>query len=87
MSSVHSKSAFLHGQIRRALQSGTSPAGTADRSGYRRRRVQDHSTPVRLALCRLVGGGLDCGSGTQRLQPTEVAMRDMTGWVIPPQIS
>ena len=84
MSANHSKSTFLHGQIRRALQSGRFVPGQRIDPTSIAAEFNTSPTPVRFALYRLVGEGLvadHARSGLHVPLPTEVAMRDLYDWM------
>jgi len=84
MDAVHSKSAFVYGQVRRALQSGRyAPGQRIDPAGLAA-EFKTSPTPVRLALYRLVGEGLVADHARSGLHVplfTEVAMRDLYDWM------
>ena len=84
MSAVHSKSAFLYGQVRRALQAGRYVPGQRIDPGTIAVEFNTSATPVRFALCRLVGEGLVADHARDGLYvplPTEVALRDLYDWM------
>ncbi|WP_368565564.1 GntR family transcriptional regulator [Pseudoxanthomonas sp. UTMC 1351] len=84
MSAIHSKSTFLYGQIRRALQSGRYLPGQRIDPTSIAAEFNTSPTPVRFALYRLVGEGLvadHARSGLHVPLPTEVAMRDLYDWM------
>lgn len=84
MNAHHSKSAFLHGQVRRALQSGRYLPGQRIDPGTLADEFHTSPTPVRFALYRLVGEGLlvDCArNGLYVPLPTEVVLRDLYDWM------
>lgn len=84
MSANHSKSTFLHGQIRRALQSGRFVPGQRIDPTSIAAEFNTSPTPVRFALYRLVGEGLVADHARNGLHvplPTEVAMRDLYDWM------
>jgi hypothetical protein len=84
MDAIHSKSAFVYGEVRRALQSGRYvPGQRIDPSGLAA-EFNTSPTPVRLALYRLVGEGLiadHARSGLHVPLLTEVALRDLYDWM------
>ena len=84
MDAIHSKSAFVYGEVRRALQSGRyAPGQRIDPSGLAA-EFNTSPTPVRLALYRLVGEGLiadHARSGLHVPLLTEVALRDLYDWM------
>lgn len=84
MSAVHSKSAFVYTQVRRALQSGHYlPGQRIDPAGLAA-EFNTSPTPVRFALYRLVGEGLladHARSGLYVPLLTEVALRDLYDWM------
>lgn len=84
MDAIHSKSAFVYGQVRRALRSGRYAPG--QRIDPARLAVEFHTspTPVRFALYRLVGESLLVDHARDGLHVpllTEVAMRDLYDWM------
>ena len=84
MSAMHSKSAFLYGQIRRALQAGRYVPGQRIDPGTIAVEFNTSPTPVRFALYRLVGEGLVVDHARDGLYvplPTEVALRDLYDWM------
>lgn len=84
MDTSRSKSAFLHMQVRRALQTGRYLPGQRIDPGTLAAEFRTSPTPVRFALYRLVGEGLivDCArSGLYVPLPTEVALRDLYDWM------
>lgn len=84
MRASHSKSAFLYGQIRRALQSGRYVPGQRIDPAMLAAEFNTSPTPVRFALYRLVGEGLVADHARGGLHvplPTEVAMRDLYDWM------
>lgn len=84
MNSIHSKSAFLYRQIRRALQSGRYIPGQRIDPGTLAAEFKTSPTPVRFALYRLIGEGMiadHARSGLHVPLPTEVAMRDLYDWM------
>lgn len=85
MNTIHSKSAFVYGQVRRALQSGRYVPGQRI-DPARLAAAQFHISPtlVRFALYRLVGEGLladHARDGQHVPLLTEVAMRDLYDWM------
>lgn len=84
MSAIHSKSAFLYGQVRRGLQSGRYLPGERIDPARLAAEFKTSATPVRFALYRLVGEGLVADHARDGLHvplPTEVAMRDLYDWM------
>ena len=84
MSEIHSKSAFLYGQVRRALQSGRYVPGQRIDPATLATEFKISSTPVRFALYRLVGEGLVADHARAGLHvplPNEVALRDLYDWM------
>lgn len=84
MSATHSKSAFLYGQVRRALQAGRYVPGQRIDPGTLAAEFDTSPTPVRLALSRLVGEGMIADHARDGLfvpLPTEVALRDLYDWM------
>ncbi|CAD0298222.1 GntR family transcriptional regulator [Xanthomonas hortorum pv. vitians] len=84
MSAIHSKSAFVYEQVRRALQSGRYLPGQRIDPGKLAGEFNTSATPVRFALYRLVGEGLVADHARYGLQVpllTEVALRDLYDWM------
>lgn len=84
MDAIHSKSSFLYGQVRRALQSGRYAPGQRIDPAMLASEFQTSPTPVRFALYRLVGEGLledHARGGLHVPLPTEVALRDLYDWM------
>lgn len=84
MDAIHSKSAFVYGQVRRALQSGRYAPGQRIDPATLAAEFDTSATPVRFALYRLVGEGLvadHARSGLHVPLLTEVAMRDLYDWM------
>lgn len=84
MNTNYSKSAFLHREVRRALQAGRYLPGQRIDPGALAEEFRTSPTPVRFALYRLVGEGLivdHARSGLYVPLPTEVAMRDLYDWM------
>ncbi|HEY0198723.1 MAG TPA: GntR family transcriptional regulator [Rhodanobacter sp.] len=84
MDAIHSKSAFVYGQVRRALQSGRYVPGQRIDPGTLAAEFNTSPTPVRFALYRLVGAGLVADHARDGLHVpllTEVAMRDLYDWM------
>ncbi len=84
MSVIHSKSAFVYGQVRRALQSGRYVPGQRIDPASLAAEFRTSPTPVRFALYRLVGEGLLADHARNGLHvplPTEVALRDLYDWM------
>ncbi|MHB1273961.1 MAG: GntR family transcriptional regulator [Rhodanobacter sp.] len=84
MNAIHSKSAFVYGQVRRALQSGRYAPGQRIDPATLAAEFDTSPTPVRFALYRLVGEGLVADHARSGLHVplfTEVAMRDLYDWM------
>lgn len=84
MDAIHSKSAFVYGQVRRALRSGRYAPGQRIDPATLAAEFHISSTPVRLALYRLVGEALIVDHARDGLHVpllTEVAMRDLYDWM------
>lgn len=85
MSVIHSsKSAFLYGQVRRSLQSGRYVPGQRIDPATLAAEFNTSPTPVRFALCRLVGEGLVADHARGGLHvplPNEIAMYDLYDWM------
>ena len=84
MSATRSKSAFLYGQVRRALQSGRYVPGQRIDPATLAAEFHTSPTPVRFALYRLVGEGLVADHARNGLHvplPNEVVMRDLYDWM------
>ncbi|WP_454832888.1 GntR family transcriptional regulator [Pseudoxanthomonas wuyuanensis] len=84
MSATHSKSAFLYGQIRRALQSGRYAPGQRIDPATLAAEFNTSPTPVRFALYRLVGEGQVADHARAGLHVpllNEIAMRDLYDWM------
>lgn len=84
MNTNYTKSAFLHRQVRRALQAGRYLPGQRIDPATLAEEFRTSPTPVRFALYRLVGEGLivdHARSGLYVPLPTEVAMRDLYDWM------
>ncbi|GHH52155.1 GntR family transcriptional regulator [[Pseudomonas] boreopolis] len=84
MNAIHSKSALLYGQIRRALQSGRYLPGQRIDPAMLAAEFKTSPTPVRFALYRLVGEGQVADHGRSGLHvplPTEIALRDLYDWM------
>jgi len=84
MNAIHSKSAFVYGQVRRALQSGRYAPGQRIDPATLAAECDTSPTPVRFALYRLVGEGLVADRARNGLHVplfTEVAMRDLYDWM------
>lgn len=84
MDAIHSKSAFVYGQVRRALRSGRyAPGQRLDPAGLAA-EFNTSPTPVRFALYRLVGESLVVDHARNGLHVpllTEVAMHDLYDWM------
>ncbi|WDS34744.1 GntR family transcriptional regulator [Pseudoxanthomonas sp.] len=84
MGAIHSKSTFLHGQVRRGLQSGRYAPGQRIDPATLAAEFNTSLTPVRFALYRLVGEGMihdHARHGFQVPLPTEMGMRDLYDWM------
>lgn len=84
MNATHSKSAFVYGQVRRALQSGRYVPGQRIDPATLAAEFDTSPTPVRFALYRLVGEGMVADHARDGLHVpllTEVAMRDLYDWM------
>jgi len=84
MNAIHSKSSFVYGQVRRALQSGLYVPGQRIDPTRLAAEFNTSPTPVRFALYRLVGQGLLADYARDGLHVpllTEVAMRDLYDWM------
>jgi DNA-binding GntR family transcriptional regulator len=84
MHAIRSKSVFVYGQVRRALQSGRYAPGQRIDPATLAAEFDTSPTPVRFALYRLVGEGLvadHARSGLHVPLLTEVAMRDLYDWM------
>jgi DNA-binding GntR family transcriptional regulator len=84
MSVIHSKSAFVYAQVRRALQAGRYLPGQRIDPASLATQFHTSPTPVRFALYRLVGQGLLADHARNGLHvplPTEVALRDLYDWM------
>jgi DNA-binding FadR family transcriptional regulator len=84
MNATHSKSVFVYGKVKRALQSGRYAPGQRIDPARVAAEFNTSPTPVRFALYRLVGEGLIADhtrSGLHVPLLTEVAMRDLYDWM------
>jgi DNA-binding GntR family transcriptional regulator len=84
MDAIHSKSAFVYGQVRRALQSGRYAPGQRIDPTTLSAEFKTSPTPVRFTLYRLVGEGLVADHARDGLHVpllNEVAMRDLYDWM------
>lgn len=84
MDANHSKSAFVYGQVRRALRSGRYAPGQRIDPARLATEFNISPTPVRFALYRLVGEGLLADHARNGLHVpllTEVALRDLYDWM------
>lgn len=84
MSAIHSKSAFLYGQVRRALQSGRYFPGQRIDPGTLAAEFNTSPTPVRFALYRLVGEGMISDHARAGLYVpllNEIALHDLYDWM------
>lgn len=81
---MDSKSAFVYGQVRRALQSGRYAPGQRIDPARLAAEFNTSSTPVRFALYRMVGEGLVTDHARDGLHVpllNEVALRDLYDWM------
>ena len=84
MNAIHSKSAFVYGQVRRALQAGRYIPGQRIDPATLASEFKISSTPVRFALYRLVGEGLVADHARDGLHVpllNEVALRNLYDWM------
>ena len=84
MDATHSKSAFVYGQVRRALRSGRYAPGQRIDPATLAVEFNTSPTPVRFALYRLVGEALIADHARAGLHVpllTEVALRDLYDWM------
>lgn len=84
MTAIQSKTAFLYGEVRRALRSGSYVPGQRIDPATIAEEFHASATPVRFALYRLVGEGLivdHARTGLYVPLPTEVALRDLYDWM------
>jgi DNA-binding GntR family transcriptional regulator len=84
MNATHSKSAFVYGQVKRALQSGHYAPGQRIDPAKLAEEFNTSPTPVRFALYRLVGEGLVADHARNGLHVpllTEVALRELYDWM------
>lgn len=84
MDAIHSKSVFVYGRLRRALQSGCYAPGQRIDPATIAAELNTSPTPVRFALYRLVGEGLIADHARSGLHVplfNEVAMRDLYDWM------
>lgn len=84
MNATHSKSAFVYGQVKRALQAGRYAPGQRIDPARLAEEFNTSPTPVRFALYRLVGEGLVADHARHGLHVpllTEVALRDLYDWM------
>lgn len=84
MTAIQSKTAFLYGEVRRALRSGSYVPGQGIDPATIAEEFHASATPVRFALYRLVGEGLivdHARTGLYVPLPTEVALRDLYDWM------
>lgn len=84
MDAIHSKSAFVYGQVRRALRSGRYVPGQRLDPATLAVEFNTSPTPVRFALYRLVGEALIVDQARGGLHVpllTEVAMLDLYDWM------
>lgn len=84
MDAIHSKSAFVYGQVRRALRSGRYAPGQRLDPATLAVEFSTSPTPVRFALYRLVGEALIVDHARGGLHVpllTEIALRDLYDWM------
>lgn len=84
MDATHSKSAFVYGEVRRALQSGRYAPGQRIDPAKLAEEFKISPTPVRFALYRLVGEGMVADHARNGLHVpllTEVALHDLYDWM------
>lgn len=84
MTAIQSKTAFLYGEVRRALRSGSYVPGQRIDPATIAEEFHASATPVRFALYRLVGEGLivdHARTGLYVPLPNEVALRDLYDWM------
>lgn len=84
MDAIHSKSALVYRQVRRALRSGRYAPGQRIDPARLAAEFNTSPTPVRFALYRLVGEALVVDHARGGLHVpllTEVAMRDLYDWM------
>ncbi len=84
MNAIHSKTTFVYGEVRRALQAGRYAPGQRIDPASLAIEFSTSPTPVRFALYRLVGEGLVADHARNGLHVplfTEVAMRDLYDWM------
>lgn len=84
MDAHHSKSAFVHEQIKGALRSGHYFPGQRIDPAMLAAEFRTSPTPVRFALYRLVGEGLltdHARNGLYVPLPTELVLRDLYDWM------
>jgi DNA-binding GntR family transcriptional regulator len=84
MDAVHSKSAFVYGQVKRALRSGRYAPGQRIDPTTLAAEFNISPTPVRFALYRLIGEALVADHARGGLHVpllTEIALRDLYDWM------
>ena len=84
MDAIHSKSAFVYRQVKRALRSGRYAPGQRIDPATLAAEFKTSPTPVRFALYRLVGESLLVDHARDGLHVpllTEVALRDLYDWM------
>lgn len=84
MDAIRSKSAFVYGQVRRALRSGRYAPGQRIDPATLAVEFSTSPTPVRFALYRLVGEALIVDHARGGLHVpllAEVALRDLYDWM------
>lgn len=84
MDAIRSKSAFVYGQVRRALRSGLYAPGQRIDPATLAVEFKTSPTPVRFALYRLVGEALIVDHARAGLHVpllTEIALRDLYDWM------
>ncbi|WP_193557832.1 GntR family transcriptional regulator [Rhodanobacter glycinis] len=84
MDAIHSKSAFVYRQVKRALRSGRYAPGQRIDPATLAAEFNTSPTPVRFALYRLVGESLLVDRARDGLYVpllTEVGLRDLYDWM------
>lgn len=84
MTTSHSKNAFLYDQLWLQLRSGQYAPGERIDPATLARQFRTSQTPVRFALCRLVGEDLlddQAREGFHVPLPTELVLRDLYDWM------
>lgn len=80
MNTIHSKSAFVYGQVKSSLRCGNYIPGQRIDPGTLASQFNTSPTPVRFALYRLVGEGLVADHARDGLHvpmPNELILRDL----------